>query len=42
VIFSEIWPSDLGFPNRAIGKGQIGEPNTHVNQNVSAKNKPEK
>mgnify|MGYP003962032309 CR=1 FL=1 len=23
VIFSEIWPSDLGFPNRAIGKGQI-------------------
>jgi DNA-directed RNA polymerase subunit beta' len=25
VIFSEIWPSDLGFPNRAIGKGQIGD-----------------
>src|SRR5882724_429526 len=25
VIFSEIWPEDLGFPNRVIGKGQIGE-----------------
>src|SRR3989441_830488 len=25
VIFSEIWPSELGFPNRVIGKGQLGE-----------------
>jgi DNA-directed RNA polymerase subunit beta' len=25
VIFSEIWPTALGFPNRVIGKGQIGE-----------------
>src|SRR6266702_4192448 len=25
VIFSEIWPEDLGFPNRVIVKGQLGE-----------------
>src|SRR5256714_6849113 len=25
VIFSEIWPEELGFPNRVVGKGQIGE-----------------
>jgi DNA-directed RNA polymerase subunit beta' len=25
VIFSEIWPLELGFPNKVIGKGQIGE-----------------
>src|SRR5438477_189013 len=25
VIFSEIWPEDLGFPNKVVGKGQIGE-----------------
>ena len=25
VIFSEIWPTELGFPNRVVGKGQIGE-----------------
>ncbi len=25
VIFSEIWPPELGFPNKVIGKGQIGE-----------------
>lgn len=25
VIFSEIWHSELGFPNRVIGKGKIGE-----------------
>ena len=25
VIFSEIWPTELGFPNRVIGKGKIGD-----------------
>src|SRR5881392_735095 len=25
VIFSEIWPEELGFPNRVVGKGQLGE-----------------
>src|SRR5947207_3323782 len=25
VIFSEIWPEELGFPNKVIGKGQLGE-----------------
>jgi len=25
VIFSEVWPKDLGFPNRVVGKGQLGE-----------------
>src|SRR6266513_45119 len=25
VIFSEIWPEDLGFPNKVVGKGQLGE-----------------
>jgi DNA-directed RNA polymerase subunit beta' len=25
VIFSEIWPEELGFPNRVVGKSQIGE-----------------
>jgi DNA-directed RNA polymerase subunit beta' len=25
VIFSEIWPSELGFPNKVIGKSQLGE-----------------
>ncbi|MAE25735.1 MAG: DNA-directed RNA polymerase subunit beta', partial [Pedosphaera sp.] len=25
VVFSEIWPTELGFPNRPIGKGQIGD-----------------
>jgi DNA-directed RNA polymerase subunit beta' len=25
VIFSEIWPTDLGFPNKVIGKSQIGD-----------------
>ncbi len=25
VIFSEIWPTELGFPNKVIGKGQIGD-----------------
>src|SRR5881409_2352017 len=25
VIFSEIWPEELGFPNRVVVKGQIGE-----------------
>jgi DNA-directed RNA polymerase subunit beta' len=25
VIFSEVWPLELGFPNKVIGKGQIGE-----------------
>ena len=25
VIFSEIWPAELGFPNRVMGKGQLGE-----------------
>jgi DNA-directed RNA polymerase subunit beta' len=25
VIFSEIWPQELGFPNKVVGKGQIGD-----------------
>jgi DNA-directed RNA polymerase subunit beta' len=25
VIFSEVWPPELGFPNKVIGKSQIGE-----------------
>ncbi|MEW6305137.1 MAG: DNA-directed RNA polymerase subunit beta' [Verrucomicrobiota bacterium] len=25
VIFSEIWPEELGFPNKVIGKAQIGD-----------------
>ncbi|MBM3821388.1 MAG: DNA-directed RNA polymerase subunit beta' [Verrucomicrobia bacterium] len=25
VIFSEIWPPELGFPNRVVGKSQLGE-----------------
>ena len=25
VIFSEIWPQEVGFPNRVVGKGQLGE-----------------
>ena len=25
VIFSEIWPLELGFPNKVVGKSQIGE-----------------
>jgi DNA-directed RNA polymerase subunit beta' len=25
VIFSEIWPTELGFPNKVIGKSQIGD-----------------
>ena len=25
VIFSEIWPEDLGFPNRVMGKSQLGD-----------------
>jgi DNA-directed RNA polymerase subunit beta' len=25
VIFSEVWPGELGFPNKAVGKGQIGD-----------------
>ncbi len=25
VVFSEIWPLELGFPNRVVGKSQIGE-----------------
>jgi len=25
VIFSEIWPPELGFPNKVIGKSQLGE-----------------
>jgi DNA-directed RNA polymerase subunit beta' len=25
VIFSEIWPQELGFPNKVIGKSQIGD-----------------
>jgi DNA-directed RNA polymerase subunit beta' len=25
VIFSEIWPTELGFPNKVMGKGQLGE-----------------
>src|SRR6266542_2197081 len=25
VIFSEIWPEELGFPNKVIGKAQLGD-----------------
>ena len=25
VVFSEIWPTELGFPNRVVGKAQIGD-----------------
>ncbi len=25
VIFSEIWPAELGFPNKVVGKSQIGD-----------------
>ncbi len=25
VIFSEIWPAELGFPNKVIGKSQLGD-----------------
>jgi DNA-directed RNA polymerase subunit beta' len=25
VVFSEIWPAELGFPNKVIGKSQIGD-----------------
>jgi DNA-directed RNA polymerase subunit beta' len=25
VIFSEVWPDELGFPNKVIGKSQIGD-----------------
>src|SRR5258705_4469842 len=25
VIFSEIWPEELGFPNRVVGKSQLGD-----------------
>ncbi|MBN2507684.1 MAG: DNA-directed RNA polymerase subunit beta' [Verrucomicrobia bacterium] len=25
VIFSEVWPLELGFPNRVMGKGQLGD-----------------
>src|SRR5205814_10702676 len=25
VIFSEIWPPELGFPNKVVGKSQIGD-----------------
>ncbi len=25
VIFSEIWPPELGFPNKQMGKGQLGD-----------------
>ncbi|MDB6052645.1 MAG: rpoC, partial [Verrucomicrobiales bacterium] len=25
VIFSEIWPSEMGFPNKVVGKGQLGD-----------------
>jgi DNA-directed RNA polymerase subunit beta' len=25
VIFSEIWPEEMGFPNRVVGKSQLGE-----------------
>src|SRR2546423_6902836 len=25
VFFSEIWPEDLGFPNKVVGKGQLGD-----------------
>ncbi len=24
VVFSEIWPAELGFPNRVVGKGELG------------------
>jgi DNA-directed RNA polymerase subunit beta' len=25
VVFSEIWPEEMGFPNKSAGKGQIGD-----------------
>src|SRR5207237_2493146 len=25
VIFSEIWPEEMGFPNKVVGKGQLGD-----------------
>jgi len=25
VFFSEIWPDELGFPNKVVGKGQLGD-----------------
>ncbi len=25
VIFSEIWPTELGFPNKSVGKSQLGD-----------------
>jgi DNA-directed RNA polymerase subunit beta' len=25
VVFSEIWPAELGFPNKVVGKGAIGD-----------------
>ncbi len=25
VVFSEIWPAELGFPNKVVGKSQIGD-----------------
>src|SRR5687767_6487240 len=25
VVFSEIWPDELGFPNRVVGKSQLGD-----------------
>jgi DNA-directed RNA polymerase subunit beta' len=25
VIFSEVWPTELGFPNKMVGKSQLGE-----------------
>ncbi len=25
VVFSEVWPDDLGFPNQVVSKGQIGD-----------------
>jgi DNA-directed RNA polymerase subunit beta' len=25
VVFSEIWPEELGFPNKVVGKSQLGE-----------------
>ena len=25
VLFSEIWPTELGFPNRVVGKSQLGD-----------------
>ena len=25
VIFSEIWPEEMGFPNKVVGKSQLGD-----------------